>query len=323
MKVLQILPMYHSEGEKVLRESAEVIQTNNYEPEHIKRLLTDVDGIVLRAPAYINADILDAATNVKVISGAGIGLDNIDVAYATKKGIPILYAPKVNVDSTAEHALALLFSLTKKLTSFHREMVQGNFQHRDVLFPSELKGKRVGLIGFGSIAQKVAKVCSKGLEMNVMSYVRSIDEEKERIANDLEVTLSLDIQEVMKTSDIISVHLPLTNHTRQLIGFELLSLMKPTAYLINTARGGVVDEAALIKVLEGKAIAGAGLDVFAHEPPPRDHSFYQLDNVLLTPHIGGVTEESAEKMSTIVAQNLIAALNGEKPPFLGNPEVYK
>ena len=323
MKILQILSMYHPRGEEVLRESAEVIQTDNYDPQHIKKLVSCVDGIVLRAPAYINADILDAATNVKAISGAGIGLDNIDVSYATKKGIPILHAPKVNVDSTAEHAVALILTLSKKISSFHHEMTKGNFSHRDHIFPTELKGKRLGLIGFGSIAQKVAKVCSRGLEMDVISYVRKIDQEKEELAKRLDVTFSTNIKEVMKTADIISIHLPLTTDTKNFIGIELLSLMKPTAYLINTARGGVINEAALIKVLQEKAIAGAGIDVFVQEPPQKDHPFNDLENVLLTPHIGGITEEAAKKSAVLVSQNLLAALQGNKPPYLGNPEVYQ
>ncbi|OLO28666.1 hydroxyacid dehydrogenase [Alkalihalophilus pseudofirmus] len=323
MKILQILSMYHPKGEETLRKSAEVIQTNNYDPEHVKKLLQGVDGIVLRAPGFINAEILNEATTVKAISGAGVGLDNIDVQYATKKGIPILHAPKVNTDSTAEHAISLMFALMKKLLPLHTEMIKGNFSYRNSLFTNELIGKRLGLVGFGTIAQKVAKVCSIGLGMEVISYVRRIDEEKLKRAKELNVKLSQNLSEVMETSDIISLHIPLTNDTKKLITYDLLSSMKPTAYFINTARGGVVDENGLCRILKEKKIAGAGIDVYTQEPPSPDHPLYHLDNVLLTPHVGGISEEAAEKSSVLVAENLLATINGERPKHIANPEVYK
>lgn len=311
--------MYHPKGEKLLKEHAEVIQTNNYDTDHLKSLVADVDGVVLRAPARINKDILDAAKNVKVISGAGVGLDNIDVTYATKKGIPVLHAPKVNTNATAEHTIGLLFGLSKKLIPFHQEMEKGNFSSRDNHYTFELKGKTLGLIGWGDIAQKVASIGSSSLGMKVVSYVRNVDVKKKESARNHHVELTEHIEQVMEESDFVSLHIPLTKNTTNLIDRNLLGMMKQNAFLINTARGGIVNETDLYHALKEKRIAGAGIDVFSLEPPSEDHPFFDLDNVLLTPHVGGISEEAAEESSYTVARNLITVLKGDKVSSIANP----
>ncbi|MCF6094859.1 hydroxyacid dehydrogenase [Microaerobacter geothermalis] len=324
MKILQILSMYHLDGEKILHEHAEVIKTNQYDQEHIISLLLkhkDIKGIILRAPARITSEIIEAASSVKVISGAGVGLDNIEVDSATKKGIAVLHAPKVNTKSTAEHAVGLFFSLYKKILPFDRETRKGNFLIRDQLFSHDLLNKELGLVGWGSIARHVAKICSLGLGMNVRSYVRRVDDEKISAANKLGVRLITNLSEIFSHSDIISVHLPLTEETRGLINRKYFSLMKPSAYFVNTARGAVVNETDLIEALSNRQIAGAGLDVFSEEPPSPNHPLFKLDNVVISPHIGGITEESARLSSTVIANNVIRFLNGEKPQHIANPEV--
>jgi D-3-phosphoglycerate dehydrogenase len=321
MRILQILPMYHPEGEKILRKNAEVIQIDTYEPDEVIANLGGVDGVILRSPAFIDKKILDHASSVKVISGAGVGLDNIDVEYASEKGIAVLHAPKVNTNATAEHAVGLIFSLLKNLIPFHREVARGNFQSRNEYFPFELKEKQLGLVGWGGIARRVAEICKHGLQMNVMAYVRSSSEEKVEAAKRIGVELTTNLDEIFKTSDIVSVHIPLTNHTDKLINKHHFSLMKQTSYFVNTARGGVVNENDLYTHLAGNRIAGAGLDVFSKEPPAQDHPFFSLDNVVLTPHIGGITEEAARQSSLIVAENVIKFLNGETPLHIANPEV--
>lgn len=321
MKILQILSMYHPDGESILQENAEVIRTDIIDPKHIISLLPGVDGIVLRAPGRITAEILDAATSVRVISGAGVGLDNIDVSYATTKKIAVLHAPKVNTVSTAEHAVGLMFALAKKIVPFHKEMEKGNFSSRDSMFPNELKGKKLGIIGWGAIAQEVAKICTYGLGMKVISYVRSLDKDKEQKANELGVELTTKLEDIFIHSDIVTVHIPLTTDTTGMIDMKLLSLMKKGAYIINTARGAVINESDLVQALSEKMIAGAGLDVFAQEPPIQDHPLFSLNNVILTPHIGGITEESARLSASIVAYNTIHTLQGKTPNHIANPEV--
>lgn len=322
-KILQILSMYHPEGEKILLEGAEVIRTDIIEIEHLCKLAVDVDAIVLRAPARISAEIIDAAPKLKAISGAGVGLDNIDVAYATSKGIPVLHAPSVNAVSTAEHAVMLIMALGKNLIPFHLEMSQGNYGARTQLKPYELQGKKAGIVGFGSIAKETAKRLKVGLGMDVTAWVRKYDRKKHGIAKDWGITISEDLESIFRNSDFISLHIPLTDQTRGLIGRELFSLMKPTSFLINTARGGIINQQDLYDALARGVIAGAALDVFDPEPPKPDDPILSLPNIIATPHVGGTTVECNYIMSTTVAKNILKALTGEKPGYVGNPEVYK
>lgn len=321
-KVLQILPMYHEEGEKLLREGADVIQTNDYEIPHLCELVKEVEGIVLRAPAKITKEIIDANPNIKVISGAGVGLDNIDVEHATKMGIPVLHAPSVNRVSTAEHAVMLILALAKKVVPLHEEMSQGNYHSRNDIIPIELKGKKVGLIGFGNIAQEVAKRLKLGFEMDVTAWVRKYNPDKHQLAEDIGVSISTNMEEVFASSDFVSLHIPLTKETKHSIDKRYFSFMKPSAYLINTARGAVVNQDDLYEVLKTGGIQGAGLDVFDPEPPATDLPLLKLPNVVLTPHVGGITVECNIITSTTVAKNVIKTLNGEKPDYIANPEIY-
>lgn len=320
-KVLQILSMYHEAGEEILQKGAEVIRTDRIDTEHLCELAADVDAIVLRAPARITREIMDAAIRVKVISGAGVGLDNIDVSYATTKRIPILHAPSVNSVSTAEHAVTLLMALGKSLLPFHAQMSQGNYNSRTQLKTYELKGKRVGIVGFGSIAKEVARRVKLGLDMDVIVWVREYDKNKHGLAEQLGLAITTDLDEVFATSDFISLHIPLQEQTRGIINQHHFSLMKQTAYLINTARGGVVNQEDLYDALKNRTIAGAGLDVFDPEPPQPDWPLLSLPNVLVTPHVGGTTVECNCIMATTVAQNVLRMLRGERPEFIANPSV--
>ncbi|WHY32051.1 hydroxyacid dehydrogenase [Cytobacillus firmus] len=320
-RVLQILPMYHSEGEKLLREGAEVIQTDNYSPDHLCEMVKGADGIVLRAPARITKEVIDANPHLKVISGAGVGLDNIDVEYATQKGIPVLHAPSVNKVSTAEHAVMLVMALAKSVIPLHGKMRKGDYNSRNYLIPHELKGKNAGLIGFGNIAQETAKRLKLGFEMDVTAWVREYHPEKHGLAEEIGIKINTDLEEVFRESDFISLHIPLNDSTRYSIDHKLFSIMKPSAYLINTARGAVVNQDDLYEALRDGKIAGAGLDVFDPEPPARDLPLLSLPNVVLTPHVGGTTAECNFITSTTVAKNVINVLNGKRPEFLANPEV--
>jgi D-3-phosphoglycerate dehydrogenase len=320
-RVLQILSMYHPHGEEVLHAGAEVIRTDEYDIPHLCNLVQDVDGIVLRAPAKITKEVIDANPRLKVISGAGVGLDNIDVAYATKKGIPVLHAPAVNKVSTAEHTVALIMALGKSLIPLHDEMSRGNYGSRNSISTIELKGKKVGLIGFGHIAQEVAKRLKVGLEMEVTVWVRNFVLEKHKYAHEIRVNITTDIEEVFRTCDFVSLHIPLNEETRNSIDYRLFSIMKPTSFLINTSRGAVVNQDDLYDALRTGGIAGAALDVFDPEPPPSDLPLLSLQNVIVTPHVGGITVECNYVMSTTVAENVLRIFNGEPPRFIANPEV--
>lgn len=295
--ILQILPMYHSAGEQVINEQAKVTKFDEFNEEEIINFLQNnhVDGIVLRAPARITPAILDACSTVKAISGAGVGLDNIDVEYATEKGIKILHAPKINTVATAEHAVSLILATMKNIVQFHNEMERGNYDYRDGKFTYELRGKKLGLVGFGSISQEVAKIMKNGFQMDVLAYVRRIPEERQQIADEIGVELTLDMERVFKESDVVSLHIPLNEHTDGLIDKRYFDLMKEDAVLINTARGGVINEEDLVEALKEGKIRAAGVDVYRVEPAPADHPFIGVENITKTPHMGGSASKQRNK----------------------------
>ncbi|REB07104.1 hydroxyacid dehydrogenase [Sporosarcina sp. BI001-red] len=320
LHVIQILPMYHPDGEEKLRELADVKQFDEFDEIEIIKYLQQntVDGIILRAPAKITPELLNHCEHVTAISGAGIGLDNIDVEYATSKGIKVLHAPKMNSTATAEHAIALLLSVMKDISIFHTEMQKGNFSFRNGRYTTELEGKTLGLIGFGSIAQKVANIAKNGFGMKVIAYVRTISSQRQELADSLRVEVTTSMEEVFKTSDAISLHIPLTEQTRELIDEKFFVLMKPSAVLINTSRGGVIKEAHMVAALKNKTFRRAGVDVFAVEPPSENHPFFEMNEITMTPHIGGISIEAAKKTSIVIAENLIKAINGEELSVVAN-----
>lgn len=320
MHILQILPMYHKDGEAVLQSSSNVTRFDEFDEQEIITFLqsTHVDGIILRAPARITPAILDACSNVKAISGAGVGLDNIDVDYATKKGIRVLHAPKINTTATAEHAVSLILAVMKNTVKFHNEMEKGNYSYRDGKFTSELYGKKLGLVGFGSIAQEVAKIMKYGFRMDVQAYVRRIPDERREIAASIGVELTTDMEKIFRESDVISLHIPLNDKTDGLVDAYYFNLMKEDAVLINTARGGIINERDMVEALKSKKFRAAGVDVFREEPAPPDHPFIGIDEIVKTPHMGGISLEAARETSKTVAANLIKAVEGEKVDTIVN-----
>lgn len=318
--ILQILPMYHKDGEHVLSKNAKVTKFDTFDEEEIISFLKNnkVDGITLRAPARITPEILDACEGVKAISGAGVGLDNIDVEYATKKEIPILHAPKVNTVATAEHAVGLILAVMKNIVKFNKEMEKGNYSYRDGKYTKELKGKKLGLVGFGSISQEVAKIMKNGFNMEVLAYVRRIPEERKIAAEEIGVELTMNIEEVFRECNVISLHIPLNDKTDGIINKTYFDMMKPEAVLINTARGGIINEEDLAAALENNQFYGAGADVFRKEPAPADHPFLNVEEITKTPHVGGISQEAAQQMSVTVATNLLKAVDGEKLPTIAN-----
>ncbi|MFD1927965.1 NAD(P)-dependent oxidoreductase [Sporosarcina siberiensis] len=320
LNIVQILPMYHPVGEETLNSLANVKKFDTFNEEEIITYLknNDVDGIILRAPAKITPAILDQCSKVKAISGAGIGLDNIDVEYATTKGIKILHAPKINSRATAEHAVALLLAVMKDITIFDRNTRSGNFSYRDGKYTSELQGKTLGIVGFGSIAQTVAKIMKNGFEMNILVYVRTIDADRQKLADSVGVTLTTSMEDVFKESDAISLHIPLTAATREIVDKKMFALMKPTAVLINTARGGVINEEDMVQALKNGEFTRAGVDVFAIEPPAENHPFFEIEEITMTPHIGGISLEAAKLTSVVISENLVKAINGEELSVIAN-----
>ncbi len=279
----------------------------------------DIDGLLCLLTDKIDARIIEAGERLKVISNYAVGYDNIDVETATRKGIYVTNTPGVLTETTADLAWAILMAIARRVVEADKYVRAGKWVHAwgpKMMLGSDVHGKTLGIVGLGRIGSAVARR-AKGFNMRVIYY------DVFRREN-LEKELGLEyrpLEELLKEADYVTLHVPLTKETYHLIGERELSLMKPTAYLINTSRGAVIDQKALYKALKERRIAGAALDVFEKEPIDPNDPLLELDNVVLTPHIGSASVETRKKMAMIAAENLVSVLRGVEPPNLVNPEV--
>ncbi len=279
----------------------------------------DIDGLLCLLTDKIDGRVIEAGERLKVISNYAVGYDNIDVEAATKKGIYVTNTPGVLTETTADLAWAILMAIARRVVEADKYVRAGRWVHAwgpKMMLGSDVHGKTLGIVGLGRIGSAVARR-AKGFNMRVIYYdvVRR---------EDLEGELGLEykpLEELLREADYITLHVPLTKDTYHLIGERELNMMKPTAYLINTSRGPVIDQKALYKTLKERGIAGAALDVFEKEPIDPDDPLLELDNVVLTPHIGSASVETRKKMAMMAAENLVSVLKGVEPPNLVNPEV--
>jgi len=313
------------EAIEILEEHAEVEVYEGVDDAIPRELLmekvADVEGLLPLLTERIDAEVMDAAEGLKVISNYAVGYNNIDVAAATERGIYVTNTPGILTDTTADCAFALLMAVARRIPEADRHVKEGGWVHAwgpKMFVGTDVHGKTLGIIGLGRIGSAIAKR-AKGFDMNVIYY----DEHRRR---DLEKELGVryaPLKELLTDSDYVSLHVPLTASTRHMIGKRELIMMKETAFLINTSRGPVVDEDALYKALRDGDIAGAGLDVFEREPLSPDSPLKGLNNAVITPHIASASVETRTKMATTAAFNLVSVLQGKEPPNLVNPEVLK
>jgi len=312
-----------SGGLEILHQHCERVDINPEDrvlrQEEILKEVKGRDGVLCLLTDTIDASILETAKEAKIFANYAVGYNNIDVQAATERGIMVTNTPGVLTDTTAEMAWALLFSIARRTVESDKFVRAGKFQGWGPLLflGSDLKGKTLGIIGAGRIGTAMARK-SKGFEMRVLYYDVTPNEELEKELNAEKVSLDKLLQE----SDFISVHVSLSEQTTHLIEERELGMVKKTAYLINTSRGPVIDEKALVEALKDKQIAGAGLDVYEEEPKLAP-GLAELDNAVLVPHLGSATFDTRTKMAVMAAENLIAGLKGETPPNLVNPEVLK
>jgi len=245
-----------------------------------------------------------------------VGVDNVDVATATELGIYVVNTPQANAESVAEHALGLMIALSKRIVEGDRALRAGNWDARHTLIGRELRGRILGVIGCGRIGSRVAHMAHAAFDMRVLYHDVVAQPELEAKVGAERV----EIEELLRRADCVTLHVPLTPATRGLISERELALMKPTALLINTSRGAVVNEVALVEALRGGEIAGAGLDVYSMEPLSADSQLLSMQNVLLTPHMAAHTEEALRNMS-MVAKDVIAVLEGREPRYWVNREM--
>lgn len=280
----------------------EVVERIGVKGADLAEALSDADAVIVRSSTKITREALAHADRLQVIGRAGVGVDNIDVEAATERGIAVLNAPSGNTTSAAELTMALLLSLARRLPAASRSMRAGEWD-RKRFRGTELYGKTLGLVGAGRIGSEVARR-ARAFGMQVAAYDPYLKEDR---AKALEIEL-VSFEEVLTRADVLSLHVPLTDDTTGLIGEAELRRMRPGAFVINAARGGVLDQDALVRVLDDGHLAGAALDVYTEEPPPPDHPLRSRDDVVLTPHLGAATVEAQHNVAVEVAHGVRAAL---------------
>ena len=309
----------YPEAVELLKQHAEVDYVDSDDglgAEELARRIQGKQAVVSQLTDRFDAAVLERLEGVRSISNVAVGFDNIDVAAATRKGILVTNTPDVLTDTTADFAFALLMAAARRVVEGHHYVHSGQWRkwYLDLLVGHDIHHRTIGIFGMGRIGQAMAKRAG-GFSMRVL-YHDAI-----RAPEALEKSLALELvsaEDLLRQSDFITLHVPLLPETRKMIGAAQLRMMKPTAILVNTSRGPVVDEAALAEALDRKLIAGAGLDVFEQEPHVHP-LLLKLENVVLAPHIASASIDTRRKMSLVAAENALAALDGKRPPNLLNP----
>lgn len=294
----------HDDGVKILREADYIVDLRtSITASELVEAVGDFDAIVVRSRTKVTEQVLEAGKRLKAVARAGMGLDNIDLNAAKRFGISVVNSPDAPSNAVTELVLGLMLSLARRIPEADDSMKKGEWIKKR-LIGMELKGKTLGIIGFGRIGYQLAKKAG-ALEMRVLTYDVVIEKLREFVAE--AGADAVDLDELLGSSDFVTVHVPLLPQTKHMIGVEEISAMKDGAYMINAARGGVIDEEALKKALVSGKLAGAALDVYEEEPP-QDLSLTGLQNVVSLPHIGAATVEAQRANSTIVAEKLIKIL---------------
>ncbi|HEY7024836.1 MAG TPA: hydroxyacid dehydrogenase [Candidatus Limnocylindrales bacterium] len=310
MRVLVAEPLA-SEGLELLGTEHEV----DYRPELARAdfvaLLPDYDALIVRSGVKVDAEAIAAGTRLRVVGRAGVGVDNIDVRAASAAGILVVNAPTANTIAAAELTVGLIYALARHIPKAEVSLRRGEWRRADFV-GTELRGKTLGIIGLGKIGMAVAER-ARAMEMSLIGsdpYVTS----EAAAARGIEL---VEVGELLRRADVLTVHVPLLAETRGMIGADQLHLMKPGAFVINVARGGVIDEAALAEALRDGRVAGAAIDVYEHEPP-RDSPLLDAPNTVLTPHLGASTREAQTKAGVEVAEQVLDALAGREPRYAVN-----
>ncbi|MCY0867992.1 MAG: D-2-hydroxyacid dehydrogenase [Desulfurococcus sp.] len=268
--------------------------------EELASIIKGFHALIVRSKPLVTRRVIEEADSLRVIARAGVGVDNIDVEAARSRGIEVITAPEASTVSVAELTVGLMISVARKIAFSDRHMRRGEWPKKQAI-GVELYGKTLGVVGAGRIGSTVARICKLGFNMNILYYNLSRREDLEKELN----AKFVDLETLLRESDVVTIHVPLTPETHHLINEERLKLMKKTAIIINTSRGQVIDTKALVKALKEGWIAGAGLDVYEEEPLPENHPLLELENVVLTPHIGASTVEAQERAGLEVASKII------------------
>jgi len=310
MKVLIADPIAE-EGIDILRSHAEVDIKIGLKPEELISIIGDYEALIVRSQTQVSAEVIRAGKKLQVIARAGVGVDNIDVDEATQRGILVVNAPTGNTISAAEHTIALMLALARHIPQANVVLKSGVWR-RDDFMGTEVRDKTLGIIGLGNVGSEVARR-ARGLQMKLIAHDPFISVDH---ARHLQVEL-VPLKQLFKEADFITLHIPLTSSTKGLIGTKELASVKPTVRIINTARGGLIDEQALAKAVKEKRVAGAAIDVFATEPTTSSILF-EDDNIVVTPHLGASTAEAQAMASKDVAEQIVDIFKGQPPRYSVN-----
>jgi D-3-phosphoglycerate dehydrogenase len=308
-KVLMYETM-HARGTQLLEETCDLVYASSLDEEKLVGQVQDVNAIIIRANGAVTRKIIEAAPALRVIGRHGVGLETIDLQAAKDKRVPVVYTPIANSESVAEHFVALALMLAKKIRLADMALRQGYWKARYELIGTELREKTLGVVGFGKIGQQTARICHYGFGMPVIYH----DVINFPVAETELNAVRKDAKVVFAEADFISINLPLLPQTRHFVNADLIGRMKPTAFIINMARGPIWNEKDLIQALQQKTIAGAGSDVYEEEPASAKNPLFQMDNFVGTPHMSAHTDESMMRMS-MVAEDVLAVLQGRKPRY--------
>jgi D-3-phosphoglycerate dehydrogenase / 2-oxoglutarate reductase len=311
-KVLIVQP-FHEDGMRLFAARPDVVcEIIQGGLDELAEKIVDADGVTIRTTPLPGA-VIERAVRLKVVSRHGVGYDNIDLGALTRRGIPLAIAADANATAVAEHTLYFMLALAKQGLRYDRATREGQWAVRNSLDAVDLMGRRVLVMGFGRIGREVAKRCA-AFGMAVTVYDPYVQANVIEAAGDYRSVP--DLEAVLPETDVLTVHMPLGADSRSLIGAAELAALPETAFVINAARGGIVDEAALHDALTSGKIAGAGLDVFEQEPPPEGHPLFALDNVILSPHSAGLSKEAAIRMAISTARNVLAGIDGKLDPSM-------
>lgn len=319
-RVLLVLPMIDDAGVALLAESHSVAVIDSAEEDAIRSAIPGVHAAIVRSPARLSAACLDAGTDLEIVSASGAGMDTVDVARATELGIPVLYAPGVGAPSVVEFTVGALVMAGRNIgrlhASCHEQDLDWSRRIGD-LAGFELRDRTLGVVGLGHIGREVARRAHAAYDLEVVGFDPYVD------ATDVEgVEVVETLDDLLERAHIVSVHVALNDETRGMFGRAQLARMRPGSFIVNTSRGHVINDEALAQALRSGHIAGAVIDCFAAEPTPAASPLADAPNVILTPHVAGLTDRSMSDLAKAVAAGVVTALRGERPPYVANPHVW-
>ncbi len=309
------LPLFEEEKKQIYKDVVEITVADKTDQDSLAQVIGDYDAILV-VYNLVSRQVIEAGKKLKVIGRYGIGTDNIDLEAATEHGIVVTYCPEYHLPTVAEHALALMFSLARKIVPSVIDVHDGNWEYTKFR-GADIEGKTLGLLGLGRTGALMGRKAVL-LGMRVIGYDPYVTQD---MLGDADILVA-SLDDVVRKADFLAVHVPLDDSTRGSVNAGVFSKMKKTAFLINTSRGPVVDEEALYDALAGGEIAGAALDVMTKEPPGKGHKLYGLENCIITPHTAWYTEEAMRRLEMTGAQNAVDALTGKRPKYVRNIEVY-